>query len=422
MTAKDGAAPLVQVIVETGPCAGAQATWRRPGSYLIGRAPAADLVLAHDIVASLEHCRLEIAAGAVTLRDLGGRQGTLHNGRSVSETPVRSGDSIQAGMSRMKIVVGENEPAAVTLAASQAAAPTQKIAAAAGLLDIPGYRLERKIGEGGMGVVYAARREATGERVAVKTIMPVAGAGQNAIDLFRREMMLLSQIDHPRIVKFIDSGEFAGQIYLVMEYVEAIDLESLLAPLPREKRIAHYCGVICQVLEALAHAHAKKLVHRDVKPRNILVAKDNRQLRVKLADFGLAKNFELAGLSQLTGDHEIRGTPAFMPWEQLQSSRYIKPTADIYSTAATLYYYLVGRPPGHSQPQRKSWHSVTSLFTGLLSGHPLPQAQNAALDADLADFPHGLAQVLIRALAFEPKHRYATAEEMRADLLKYAKC
>jgi serine/threonine protein kinase len=420
MIEKAGAAPLVQVIVETGPCAGAQATWRRPGSYLIGRAPAADLVLAHDIVASLEHCRLEIAAGAVTLRDLGGRQGTLLNGGAVEQAPVRSGDSIQAGMSRMKIVIGENEPAAITLAASQAAAPTLGIAAA-GLLDIPGYSLERKIGEGGMGVVYAARREATGERVAVKTIMPVAGAGRNSIDLFRREMMLLSQIDHPRIVKFIESGEFAGQVYLVMEFVEAIDLESLLAPLPREKRIAHYCGVICQVLEALAYAHAKKLVHRDVKPRNILVAKENRQLRVKLADFGLAKNFELAGLSQLTGDHEIRGTPAFMPWEQLQSSRYIKPTADIYSTAATLYYYLVGHPPGHSQPQRKSWQSVTSLFTGLVTGQAPPPAQNAALDADLADFPHGLAQILIRALAFEPKHRYASAEEMRTDLLKYAK-
>jgi serine/threonine protein kinase len=139
---------------------------------------------------------------------------------------------------------------------------------------------------------------------------------------------------------------------------------------------------------------------------------------VKLADFGLAKNFELAGLSQLTGDHEIRGTPAFMPWEQLTGSRYAKPTADIYSTAATLYYFLTGRPPGHTQPSKRSWLSVTALFAPGRKVEPAPSYPD--LDAALGEIPRGLTQVLARALAANPKDRFPSAAEMRHALLPFA--
>ena len=131
------------------------------------------------------------------------------------------------------------------------------------------------------------------------------------------------------------------------------------------------------------------------RPSNILIVRNGRRLQAKLADFGLAKNFELAGLSQLTADNELRGTPAFMPWEQLRDSRYSKPTVDIYSAAATLVYYLTGQSPGHST-----------------SG-------SSPLD-NLGHLPTGLRDVLDKALAAQPKHRYATAAELRHALLPFA--
>jgi serine/threonine-protein kinase len=399
----DAVGLCVRIAVETGPHAGTVVTWQRPGSYLIGRGTHTQLALPHDLTASVEHCRLEIKEHGCVIQDLGSRQGTLVDGAPQTRALVESGSTIQVGMSQLALTISAAaDPEATVLRRSQWTATGATVIAAeghvagepAGVLDIPGYSISRKLGAGGMGVVYEARRRASGERVALKTIIPVPGAGQSSILLFRREMELLSQIEHPRIVRFIESGEHAGQIYLVMEYVDAVELATLVERIPRDRQIQIYCAVICQVLEALEFAHQRKLVHRDVKPRNILVSRGGRRLHVKLADFGLAKNFELAGLSQLTGDNEIRGTPAFMPWEQLQNSRYAKPAVDIYSTAATLFYYLTGRSPGHSSPSS-----------------PM----------ELTDLPAGLADALRQALAADPRERFPTAAAMREALLPFSR-
>lgn len=389
---------IVRVSVSAGPHAGVTVAWP-PGSYLIGRGSHAQLSLPHDLAASVEHCRLEFTEHGCTVQDLGSRQGTLVNGSRAARSLVDSGDVIQVGLSTLSLSVATsaapeatvlrrsrwNDPYATTIADDNSATAPR-------LLDIPGYTLGRKLGEGGMGVVYEATRRTSGERVAVKTIVPFAGAGNSAVLLFQREMELLARLEHPRIVRYIESGEHAGQIYLAMEYVETVELAPLINPMPRPQQIRICCAVICQVLEALAYAHERKLVHRDVKPRNILITRDGNRIFAKLADFGLAKNFELAGLSQLTEDHEIRGTPAFMPWEQLQNSRYVKPTVDIYSTAATLYHFLTGRSPGHT----------TAVADG---------------SVDFTSLPEPLAEILHRGLASNPKDRFATAAEMRAALL-----
>jgi serine/threonine protein kinase len=415
---KPASIPTVQITVEAGPHQGMVVVWNRPGAYLIGRSPKAQLALLHDLLVSLEHCRVEIQEHGCWIHDLGSRQGTIVNGLPVGKSAVRSGDRLQIGMSSLVFAI--DDPLAT--ATPPPGGPQQRTASSSsqsnvapsgqGFLDIPGYSITRKLGAGGMGVVYEAVRRASGERVAIKTIIPAPGTAHRSVELFRREMKVLAQLEHPRIVRYIESGEFAGQIYLAMEYVDCIDLQTAVQSLPRDRQIEIYCEVMSQVLEALEYAHGKKLVHRDIKPRNILVNRQDQRLEAKLADFGLAKNFELAGLSQLTADHEIRGTPAFMPWEQLRDSRYAKPTVDIYSTAATLYYFLVGRPPGHTQPPKKSWQSITSLFTGSgRSAYPAP-----AHKSDFAGLPQGLAEVLTQALSFYPKHRFPTAAALREAL------
>lgn len=396
-----GQAVAVRMQVHDGPHAGVVVTWDRPGPYLVGRAAHAQLPLVHDLLASLEHCRLEVNERGCVIQDLGSRQGTLVNGSAVTRSLLQSGDVIKIGLSRLSVTITAAAEPGETVLRRPSWSPTAQTVIgdetdeaarpAAGMLDIPGYTIVREIGKGGMGVVYAAQRKAGGERVAIKTIVPAPGAAHRQVQLFLREVEVQSQLVHPRIVRFIESGEHAGQVFLVMEFVDTVDVQSLLRSLPRPKQIEVYCGIVCQVLEALEFAHQRKLVHRDVKPRNILVTRSGSKLSAKLADFGLAKNFELAGLSQLTADNEIRGTPAFMPWEQLRSSRYVKPAADIYAAGATLYFYLTGQSPGHT----------TRGASG--SGRP-------------ADVPEGLWEVIERALDAEPKQRFATAEEMRRAL------
>src|SRR5262249_55913082 len=158
------------------------------------------------------------------------------------------------------------------------------------MASLPGYTTIKRLGAGGMGVVYEARRVATDERVAIKTIIPLAGAPRGGILLFLRESELLAKLQHPHVVRFIETREHAGQLFLVMEFVDTIDLSALAQPLPPDRRIALYCGVLCQILDALDHAHQLGLVHRDVKPQNILVSRDGKKITAKLADFGLAKN------------------------------------------------------------------------------------------------------------------------------------
>jgi eukaryotic-like serine/threonine-protein kinase len=155
-------------------------------------------------------------------------------------------------------------------------------------------------------------------------------------------MSLTGLLKHPRIVRFIESAHVAGRVVFAMELIDAVDVKALGQRLTQSQDVPFFCSILRQVLDALDYAHERGLVHRDVKPGNILISRDGVRWRAKLADFGLAKNFQLAGLSQITEDGDVKGTLAFMPPEQRLDSRYAKPTVDIYAAAATLYYFLAG--------------------------------------------------------------------------------
>jgi serine/threonine-protein kinase len=282
------------------------------------------------------------------------------------------------------------------------AAPALKTAAVV----IPGYEIVRLLGQGGMGAAYEAIHKARRERVAVKVMMPSTLPTEHAMQLFLREASILSQLNHPGIVRFHEVSCSDGMLFIVMEYVDQVDLPALLAKCLLIERIRIVCGLVGQVLDALQFAHQRGLVHRDVKPTNILVANNGERLHAKLSDFGIAKNFETAGHSAMTRDGEIRGTLGFMAPEQLTDSRRVKPAADIYSVGVTFYYFLSGQLP----------------FESSLPATDLTKAVNTApipLTRILPDLQEPLLKIVECAMAHDPAQRFASAAEMRTALLPF---
>jgi serine/threonine-protein kinase len=307
---------------------------------------------------------------------------------------------VEAGFER-QLTPGETQ----TLAIPPLFSPTTS---SAGLENVPGFDLVREIGRGGMGVVYEAVQQSNGQRVALKVIVPARTADERAIQFFLREASVLSQLNHKRIVQFHGLQMSAGRLILAMEYVPSVAHRDYLAAKKEAVRVRCYCGIICQVLDALRYAHARGIVHRDIKPSNILLTPDGRGLGAKVADFGLAKNFQDAGFSHLTGRGEQRGTVPFMPPEQVQDPCYAKPAADIYAAGATLYSYLAGRSPYVCSRSEDPWVVILEL-------EPTP------LQSLRPDLPPELTGLVHKALARRPEDRFASAREMYRALHPFAK-
>lgn len=279
------------------------------------------------------------------------------------------------------------------------------------LYKVPGYEIVREIGRGGMGVVYEAIQKGKNRRVALKVIACGPQSSPGATELFLRETSVLSQLRHKRIVEFYEVGMATGQVYLSMEYVDAIDVREHLSTRSSDVEIGYYCGIICQVLDALRYTHDQGLVHRDIKPQNILVSREGRKLKTKLADFGLAKYFDTAGFSEMTAEGETRGTLTFMAPEQIANSRYAKPSCDIYAVGATLYYYLTSDYPYHFGTSRNLYE-----VSRIVRENPhIPLRQRRA------DIPEELAGIVDTALAKDVASRFSSAAQMYAALFPFAK-
>jgi serine/threonine-protein kinase len=289
----------------------------------------------------------------------------------------------------------------VTATVLQPAGPTQTSGPA-----VPGYRLVRKLGEGGMGVVYLAVREADGAEVAVKTVLPAMAGSDAQVRRFLREADILKHLDHPRIVRYFDVGAANGVLYFVMEYARGTDAAKVLkerGPLPVRAALR----VACQVLEGLAHAHERGFVHRDVKPANVLLEGEAGNRRVKLADFGLARVYQASQLSGLTVTGDIGGTPAYLPPEQITNYRGVAPAADQYSTAAMLYHLLTRKHVHDPQP-------MPGMLMAILEQEPMP------IQTHVPDISNALAATIHRALAKNPKERFRDANSFRKALLVHA--
>jgi len=204
--------------------------------------------------------------------------------------------------------------------------------------DIPNYRLGRELGRGGMSVVYVAVSEKTGEEAAVKFLYPYFAGNRDLVNRLRREIEVLRRVQHPNIVRYLDSGERRSCYYYVMEFLRGETLEQRLDHekcLPEDEA----CRIILAVSQGLAEAHRRKVFHRDVKPGNIFLTADGS---IKLVDFGLAKDETDAYQTQMG---LVVGTPLYLAPEQARGERLIDGRTDIYALGITLFQCVTGHLP-----------------------------------------------------------------------------
>lgn len=264
------------------------------------------------------------------------------------------------------------------------------------------YRVEGQLGSGGMGSVLLGEDTRHRRRVAIKVLSPELSSTTNA-DRFLREIETLAGLSHPNILPLFDSGETNGTLYYVAPVVEGGSLRDHILkhgplPAPAAVRLGE------EIAEALAYAHAHGIVHRDVKPENILLSSGH----ALVADFGIARALAQANLSggeanRLTVTGVIVGTPAYMSPEQLSGDRDVDGRSDIYALGIVLAEMLCGRPP---------FASAAARFT---LGHRAASASTRLREAGVVA-PGGLADIVDRATALGPEDRFATATDMLASL------
>src|SRR6187401_1651133 len=256
------------------------------------------------------------------------------------------------------------------------------------------YRIVRKLGSGGMANVYLAEDQELGRRVAIKILNDRHAGDEQFVERFRREAKNAASLSHQNIVSIYDRGEAEGTYYIAMEYLSGKSLKELIlsrGPAPVSVAIDY----ARQILAALRFAHRNGIVHRDIKPHNVLVDPEGH---VKVTDFGIAR----AGASQMTEEGSIIGTAQYLSPEQARGAP-VDQTSDLYSTGIVLYELLTGSVPFTGE-------TPVEIAMKHLSQAPVPPS------AHRPEVPRDLDYVVLRALAKDPADRYHSAEEMDSDL------
>jgi eukaryotic-like serine/threonine-protein kinase len=282
------------------------------------------------------------------------------------------------------------------------------------------YQILKEIGDGGFGKVYLAIHKKSGEKRAIKLMIPEIIYSSNADKEFQREIAVSEQLQHKNIVRLYEHFKEDDCYALVMDYCDGGDVHRKMNAERRLLTPREAVGITIQLLDALAYAHAlpvklpiadgsvrpaKGVVHRDIKPSNILL--DGPELRVKLADFGLAKAFDLAGMSGLSrsgmGKGYAAGTLPFMSRVQCVEFKYSKPDVDLWATAASLYFMLTREPP-------RQFDKRTDPYDTILYSDPVPIRQRRP------EIPAKLAEVIDAALIDKPEIRTRSADELKRAL------
>lgn len=270
-------------------------------------------------------------------------------------------------------------------------------------LALPGFDEVQEVGRGGMGVVYSATHALMGRRVAVKVIHPEFAGHAVAVERFRREVHAAARLSHPNIVPAYDAGQWGDRLFLVMEHIDGESLADRLArlgPLP----IAEACEAVRQAAQGVQHAHDNGLVHRDLKPHNLLRTADGV---VKVCDFGLAALTDDRGRGRATAPNAVMGTPAYMAPEQAEDARRADGRADVYSLGCTLYHLLTGQVPFPEES------TVLELLAHRTNERPSACRLRPEVSPDLD-------AVLRKAMARWPDDRYPTPAAWAEALTPFA--
>lgn len=274
------------------------------------------------------------------------------------------------------------------------------------LPEIPGYRIDREIGVGGAGSVYLATSNG-GRRVAIKVVRSV-GSSQQAVQRFRQECRALARLNHDGIVQLVETGTApGGLVYLVMEFVHGLSLDAWMSE--EQPTIDRCVQLTLRVLDALAHAHDAGVIHRDIKPHNVVVTPEGQP---KLVDFGVARLIgdegRRTGFRTETG--HLVGTFAYMSPEQADGrSERIGTASDVYQCALLLFEMIAGRLPYDTDGR-----SAAGLLRAVLMDRRM------RLDAIRSDAPSALVELLDRALSIEVERRPSTVRAFAAELAAIA--
>ncbi len=436
-----------------GKLRGQQHLFKDRTTCIIGRSSECNLKLPDDFehnTVSRYHCLLDINPPCIKIRDFGSLNGTYVNGvkigqRDREQTPeqvqelnfpeydLQNQDKIQLGNTIFEVEI-EYPPAEVNISLGSDSA--RVCAGSPNFLEIigrwlsinprqqdpdfpviQGYEVVKLLGKGAFGEVYLAREKHTGELIAIKVLLPIKMEDERTIRDFLREAENTKALTHENIVQFKNYGYFEGLLLLMMEYCNGGSLAGLMKKNGGKLSVEVALPIILQVLDGLIYTHCaeipnvklgdgrigkgKGLVHRDLKPANILLTQVNGRVVAKIADYGLAKAFDLAGLSghSLTGVKA--GSPGFMCRQQLLNFKYVQPEVDVWAVAASLYNMLTGTYPRNF---------TKDPLLSILENQPVPIRERDE------NIPQILADVIDLALVEKPQIHFRSAIALKRAL------
>ncbi|MBE9234266.1 protein kinase [Cuspidothrix issatschenkoi LEGE 03284] len=445
----------ITLTITTGKLSGKQYMFDSRTTCLIGRNDDCYLSIPDefDKRVSRYHCLLDINPPEIRIRDLGSLNGTYINNTKIGgrqshqkaeeaaklnfpEYDLQHGDHITVGDTVLKITTeikqAVNQPPDIKTPRFVTPEPKRKtklfdviqkliklaIGGERNLKALLNYQIIKSIGKGGFGEVYLAQHSQTGKFVALKVMLPEIAEDDQSVQMFLREIENLKALKHQNVVKFFDYGYAENLFFLVMEYYEGGNVDNLMQQLGGKLPVDMALGIILQVLDGLIYTHnaeipyvklvdggykpGKGLVHRDLKPSNIFLSNIDGKLVAKIGDYGLAKSFDLAGLSGQTLTKSIGGTPGFIPRQQVLKYRESQPAVDVWASAACLYNMLTGYVPRNF---------TKDPFMDILENDPVPILQRNG------NIPKKLAEVIDLALIEKPQIYFDSAEKFKKALI-----
>lgn len=443
----------VKLKIENGPLADTKFGIDERMNCIIGRDSASTICIPADAdpMISRNHCMLVIDPPDVAVEDLNSRNGTLINGNKLDYSPdgeltfLKDGDKLQLGNTVISVEIESDKPIIKQEKCRKCGAVLDKngeckfcggvltlVEETTGtiimnksnrhMFNIEGHKIISLLGKGGNGAVFLAKEEETGKQVALKVILPRTETSPETIDHFLREADTASSLKHPNIIE-IRNVSYSGEIfYFSMEFCDSGSLFEYI-----ENRalidIEEAIRITNQMLTGLEYAHSALvqnvrlaggmvqdgtgLVHRDIKPENIYLKYNKGLLIAKIADFGLSKAFEFAGMSGFTKTGAASGSPVFMCRNHLRNYKYAKPEVDVWATAATLYYMLTKDYP-------RDLRDDNNFVKMILETEPVPvKKRNIGI-------PNPLAELIDFALEDKPDLNFKTAADFKKALNEVA--